>query len=223
MGIVHSSTGVLKPCSDHLLSEPAIIAGMAAATLGEHFPVKWQEWISNYDIIRDHISKTIPGFEDFNKRIIKPGGFYLPNRVRQGEFPTPNGKANFSINRFQEWKLAEGRYLMMTIRSHDQFNTTIYGLEDRYRGLSGDRWIALMNEDDMRDEKLNASDHVMIASHYKGVVRKAGPFRIIPYPIPRSCVGTYFPEANVLIPLESRAHTSKTPTSKSVEISLEKV
>lgn len=223
MGIVHSSTGVLTPCSGQLLSEPAIIAGMAAATLGEHFPVKWREWISNYDIIRDHISKTIPGFEDFNEKVKKPGGFYLPNKVRQGEFPTPNGKANFSINRFQEWKLPEGRYLMMTIRSHDQFNTTIYGLVDRYRGLSGDRWIALMNEDDMLDENLIAGDHVMIRSHYKGVVREAGPFRIIPYPIPRSCVGTYFPEANVLVPLESRAHTSKTPTSKSVEISLDKV
>lgn len=223
MGIVHSSTGVLKPCSDQILSEPAIIAGMASATLGEHFPVKWQEWISNYDTIRDHISKTIPGFENFNERVKKPGGFYLPNRVRQGEFPTPNGKANFSINRFHEWKLSEGRYLMMTIRSHDQFNTTIYGLEDRYRGLSGDRWIAMMNEDDMQDEEFNAGDHVMITSHYKGVFRKAGPFRVIPYPIPRSCVGTYFPEANVLVPLESRAHTSKTPTSKSVEISLEKV
>lgn len=221
MGVVHSSKGVLPPCSELLLSEPAIIAGMAKATLGRSTKVPWEKWVSNYDLIRDDIEKVIPGFDQFNVRVRQPGGFYLPNPVKKQEFNTSTGKAQFSVNRFPTWNLQKNEYLMMTIRSHDQFNTTIYGMKDRYRGISGGRWIVMMNESDMVQRGWKDHTEVMITSHFSGKTRTAGPFRVVSYPIPKSCVATYFPEANVLIPLEAQAHTSKTPASKSVVVTLD--
>jgi molybdopterin-dependent oxidoreductase alpha subunit len=224
MGVIHSSEGTLSPPSPHLLSEPAIVAGLAKATLGDRTKVDWDHLISNYDHIRDLIEAVIPGFEDYNRRVREPGGFYLPNGARKQEFNTRTGKAHFTVvERPKPAPLAEGEYLMMTIRSHDQFNTTIYGLHDRYRGIYSERRVVLMNEEDMVAAQLKTQDRVDLIGEYQGVVRRADNFLVVPFAIPRSCVATYFPEANVLVPLEQYARGSKTPASKSVKVRVEKV
>jgi len=222
MGVVHASKGILKPPSSHLKSEPAIVAGLANATLGRRSKVQWDHLIANYDHIRDAIERTIPGFEDYNRRIREPNGFYLPNGARRQEFKTTDGKAHLTINELPELTISEGNYVMMTIRSHDQYNTTIYGLNDRYRGVFNERRVVLMNERDMNEAGLKFKDVVHLTSHFKGERRVARSFMVVPFDIPRSCVATYFPEANVLVPIDSIAEGSKTPTSKWVEISIEK-
>jgi len=222
MGVVHSSQGVLTPPSDRLLSEPAIVARLAQATLGDRSKVNWAEMAGNYDHIRDAIEKTVPGFEDYNQRVREPGGFYLPNGARKQEFNTPSGKAHFTVNEVPENKLADQHYVMMTIRSHDQFNTTIYGLNDRYRGIYNERRVVLMNADAMQEAGLKQGDVVDLIGHYQGERRVANRFIVVPYDIPRRCVATYFPEANVLVPINSYAKGSKTPTSKWVEVGIEK-
>lgn len=218
MGVVHSSQGVLTPCSPNLKSEPAIVAGLAKATLGKRSTINWDHLISNYDHIRDVIEQVIPGFENYNKRVREPGGFYLPNGARQGEFHTKSGKAHFTINPFPTLKLEADELIMMTVRSHDQFNTTIYGLDDRYRGIYKERRVVLMNPEDIKARGLKGKQVVDLIGHYKGVERIAKRFIVIPYDIPKQCVATYFPEANVLVPIDDFAHTSKTPSSKSVVI-----
>ena len=217
-GVVHQSRGGKKPVSKHLLSEPKIVAELAKATLGNKSTVNWDHLVSDYDHIRDVIERTIPGFENYNDRVRKPGGFYLPNGAREGDFKTSTGKANFTINKNPEHQLAKDEYLMMTIRSHDQYNTTIYGLHDRYRGIHNERRVVLMNDQDMKAEGLNAKDEVDLISEYEGEKREAKSFLVVPYDIPTRCIGTYFPEANVLIPYNQFAHTSKTPISKSVVV-----
>ncbi|MFK8101152.1 MAG: FdhF/YdeP family oxidoreductase [Saprospiraceae bacterium] len=222
MGIVHNSQGSLTPASPQLKSEPAIVAGLAMATLKDKTPTDWQKLTGNYDLIRDLIEQVIPGFDNYNQRVRNEGGFYLPNGPREGKFNTNTGKANFSVNPVPNNPLQAGEFWMMTIRSHDQFNTTIYGLDDRYRGIFNGRRIILMNAEDMKMANLKTGDFVDLTSHFRGEMRTAPKFKVIAYDIPRQCTATYFPEANVLIPVDSVADKSHTPTSKLVNISLKK-
>jgi anaerobic selenocysteine-containing dehydrogenase len=164
---------------------------------------------------------VIPGCDRYNERVRAPGGFYLPNLPRQGDFDhTPTRKANFTVHEIPKRDLLPGQLVMMTIRSHDQFNTTIYGLHDRYRGVNNERRIVLMNEQDMNELKLKPRDVVDVTSHFKGKQRLARHFTVLPYNIPRRCCAMYFPEANVLVPIDSVAEKSNTPTSKYVIVSL---
>ncbi|MGZ3707113.1 MAG: FdhF/YdeP family oxidoreductase, partial [Bdellovibrionota bacterium] len=219
MGVVHASRGNLRPGSEHLKSEVAIIAGVALATL-KRGNVRWSELAGNYDLIRDHIEQVVPGFENYNERV-KKGEFYLPNAVRDSrEFNNESGKARFIVHGIAPTRLPAGRYLLMTIRSHDQFNTTIYGLNDRYRGVTHGRRVLLMNEADLRERGWQAGDLVDLTSHFRGETRHATRFFLVPYEIPRQCVGAYFPETNVLVPLDATAEGSHQPASKSVEVSL---
>ena len=222
MGIVHQSNGHLEPHSKKLLSEPAIVAGFANATLKES-KTNWTTLVSNYDLIRAKIEKVIPGFENYNKKVRVKGGFYLPNNARENNFsPTASGKANFSLNRPSDIQLERNQFIMMTIRSHDQYNTTIYGLNDRYRGVLNERRVLYMNAGDMRNQNLEPLDLVDIKSHFNGEERIAKGFLIVKYNIPKQCTATYFPETNVLIPLKSKADISNTPTSKTIIITIQK-
>ncbi len=221
MGVVQSSQGVLKPCSSLLLSEPAIVAGIAQATLGARSQVDWAAMIDNYDLIRDRIAEVIPGFDDYNRKVREPGGFYLPNGPREQDFSkAKGGKAHFTLNELPKWKLAADQYLMMTIRSHDQFNTTIYGLDDRYRGIYRDRRVVMMNRKDLEAAKIKPGQWVDLISEYDGQTRIAPKFMAVAYDIPQQCIATYFPEANVLIPVTKFARGSKTPISKSVVVKI---
>ncbi|HEX8139927.1 MAG TPA: FdhF/YdeP family oxidoreductase [Pyrinomonadaceae bacterium] len=220
MGIVHSSRGSLQPASEHLLSEPAIVARLARATLGDGSRVEWEKLAVDYDLIRDAISRVIPGFEDYNRRVREPGGFYLPNLAREGVFKTSTNRANFTTHPLPRHELGPNQFMMMTIRSHDQFNTTIYGLDDRYRGILGERRVVLLNPEDIREAGFREREAVDLVSHYGGVERVAHSFLVVPYSIPRRSAATYFPEANVLVPIDSVAEKSNTPASKSVPISI---
>jgi len=220
MGVVHSSKGVLKPCSKKLKSEPEIVSLLGLATLkGSSIP--WKAMSENYDLIRAKIEAVIPGFENYNQRVLEPGGFYLPNGARTQEFNTPDGKAHFTTNPLPNNELEVGEFIMMTIRSHDQFNTTIYGLDDRYRGIYNERRVILMNQEDMNNSNLSAKQRVDIHNVHNGKKRSVYNFLVVPYPIPKGCTATYFPEANPLIPIDSFARKSKTPTSKKVYITIE--
>jgi anaerobic selenocysteine-containing dehydrogenase len=163
---------------------------------------------------------VIPGFQDFNVRVRRQGGFTLPNAARERRFLTTTGKARFTVHPLPRHRLAPGQLLMMTIRSHDQFNTTIYGLDDRYRGVSGGRRVVFLHEDDVRARGLVAGQIVDLHSHHQGQTRTAARFKVVPFPIPRGCAATYFPEANVLVPLDALAEKSRTPASKSVVITV---
>lgn len=221
MGVVQKSEGNLKPCSTNLLSEPAIVIGLAKATL-KNSKTNWDQF-KNYNIIRNKIEKIIPGFENYNKRIHKKGGFYLPNNARENNFSkTKTGKANFSINKPSDLVLKEKELILTTIRTHDQFNTTIYGLNDRYRGVLNERRIVFMNKKDMEIRGLKKLDKVNLISYFKGKQRRADNFLVIPYNIPKQCAASYFPEANVLVPIESVDKISNTPTSKTIIITIEK-
>jgi molybdopterin-dependent oxidoreductase alpha subunit len=222
MGIVHSSRGSLVPASENLLSEPAVVARLARAVLGERTNIDWEWLIEDYDRIRDAIEKTIVGFENYNERIRQSNGFYLPNGPRERKFTTTTGKARFTVHALPKHELKPNQFMMTTIRSHDQFNTTVYGLEDRYRGISGGRRVVLLNEEDMREFGFTEGQHVDLISHFNGEQRIAKNFLVVPYKIPRRCAATYFPEANVLVPIDSFADKSKTPVSKSVIISIKK-
>ncbi|HEY0321350.1 MAG TPA: FdhF/YdeP family oxidoreductase [Pyrinomonadaceae bacterium] len=220
MGIVHSSRGKLEPASEHLLSEPAIIARLAAQTLGSRSSIDWQWYLADYDRIRDAIMRTIPGFDDYNRRVREPSGFYLPNAAREGVFKTKTNRANFTVHALPLHDLQPGQFMMMTIRSHDQFNTTIYGLDDRYRGIHNGRRVVLLNPDDIIEAGLQEGQTVDLTSHFEGEERTARRFIIVPFHIPRRCAATYFPETNVLVPVRSVAEKSNTPASKSVRISI---
>ncbi len=219
-GVVHQTQGNKQPASPYLLSEPKIVAELAKATLGSNTTVDWELMVSNYDHIRVAIEKTIPGFEHYNERVRQPGGFYLPNSARVGNFQTETGKALFTLNKNPDHILADDDFLMMTIRSHDQYNTTIYGLHDRYRGVHYQRRVVLMNESDMTDMHVKNEDFVHLYSYYDGVERVARDFQVVAYQIPRQCVATYFPEANVLIPANRSARKSNQPISKSVVVKI---
>jgi len=222
MGVVQSSQGILTPPSKQLKSEVAIVSEIANFTL-QNTNIPWLNMAGNYDKIRDAIEQVIPGFENYNERIRKPAGFYLPNGARERKFDTENGKANFTINTLPKHRLAEGEYFMMTIRSHDQYNTTIYGLDDRYRGIYNERRVIMMNQIDIDARGWETQQEVNLFSAFNGVTREARKFLVIPYPIPVGNVATYFPEANPLIPIDSYAAKSHTPTSKLVKITIKEV
>ncbi|AEV97090.1 hypothetical protein A4D02_18020 [Niastella koreensis] len=223
MGVIQLSKGVLPPVSDQLLSEPVIVCRLAKATLGNRSTVDWDKYLQHYDYIREDIERTIPGFGDYNKRLRDPGGFYLPNCNRDGAFNTLSKKAHFNIAPIHTIHLHEGELVMMTIRSHDQFNTTIYGLDDRYRGIYKERRVILMNQGDMNQRNLKQGDVVDLYNHHGGVERVAHKFIVVPYPIPPTCAATYFPETNVLVPVNNVAKKSNTPVSKAVVITVKKV
>ena len=220
MGIINPSRGHAKPASQHLLSEPAIVAGLAKATLGSRSTVGWDGLVANYDRIRDRIERVVPGFENFNARIRKDV-FYLPNDARdRRKFNNPEGKAKFSISQLTPPNLAPDQYLMTTVRSHDQFNTTIYGLDDRYRGVYNGRRVVFMNGDDIKAAGLRQGQLVDLTSYYKDEMRTACHFMVAPMEIARGCTATYFPEANVLVSINNSADRSNTPVSKSLVISI---
>jgi molybdopterin-dependent oxidoreductase alpha subunit len=220
MGVVQRSQGSLEPASSELLSEPQIVSRLARATLEHRTTVAWEELAANYDLVRESIERVVPGFENYNSRVREPGGFYLPNGPRERVFKTPSGKAVFTVHSLPELKLEPGQFLMMTIRSHDQFNTSVYTENDRYRGISNNRRVVFLNQEDIEAAGLKAQQPVDLVSHFNGEERVATKFTVVPYDIPRGCAATYFPEANVLVPVGSVAERSNTPASKSVVISI---
>ena len=223
MGIVHSSRGTSKPASDYLISEPSIVSGIGGAleTRLERSGIAWGNLSDNYDLVRDLIEKTIPGFDNYNQRITNKSGFYLPNPPKDSRtFKTKNSLANFFCHDIS--CISSDQFMMMTIRSHDQYNTTIYGLDDRYRGIRNGRRVVLMNKEDMLENGLEASDLVDLSSDRKNGQVISPKWFVVPYDIPSGNIATYFPESNVLIPLESVADRSNTPTSKSVPIGIKK-
>ncbi len=220
MGIVHASQGSLAPASDALLSETRIVARLAQATLAERQPhIDWSALADDYDRIREHIGRVVPGCEGYVHRV-KSGGFVLYNPARERSFETKSGKAQFTVTAVPKHDLAKGELLMMTIRSHDQYNTTIYALDDRYRGVRGGRRVVFMNPDDAAARGLREGDLVDLTSHFADGTRTAKRFVVAPYRIPLGCCATYFPEANVLVPLDAVARVSNTPASKSVVVSI---
>ncbi|MDB5155755.1 MAG: oxidoreductase alpha (molybdopterin) subunit [Mucilaginibacter sp.] len=224
MGVLQMSKGILDPVSDDLLSENQIVCGLAKATIGNRTVVDWDKYANSYDAVRDDIEKVIPGFDDYNKRVREPGGFYLPNAPRIGKFKTEKygDKVAFTINKLPEHKLADDEYMMTTIRSHDQFNTTIYGLDDRYRGIHNERRVIFMNRKDMRLAGFKEGELVDLYNYHGGKERVAHLFIVVPYNIPERNTATYYPETNVLIPIDSVAKKSNTPTSKLVFIKIKK-
>lgn len=225
MGIVHSSQGNSKPISSSLKSEIAIVTGIALALEKKisRNKINWQFLSNNYDNIRNLIASCIGGFENYNSLVRKDGGFYLPNNPRDNlSFDTKSGKAEFISHKITSKKVDSNEFLMMTIRSHDQYNTTIYGLNDRYRGISNGRRIIFMNPEDITKNNLEKFQLVDITSHFNGKKRFSEKWFVVPYDIPQNNVATYFPESNSLIPLESVADKSNTPTSKSVVVTINK-
>jgi molybdopterin-dependent oxidoreductase alpha subunit len=220
MAVVEGWEGRLAPAAKELWSEPAIVAGLAQAVLGDRSQVDWDGLQGNYDRIREHIEHVVPGFEDYNQRAREPGGFYLPNPIRELKFDTDDGRAHFTVHELPQHDLQPGQFLMMTMRSHDQFNTTIYGLDDRYRGIRNGRRVVFLNPDDIRLDGLHDGQVVDLISHFEGEERIAPRFTIVSYSIPRRCAATYFPETNVLVPVRNFADKSNTPASKSVVISI---
>ena len=223
MGIVHSSRGTSKPASNYLISEPSIVSGIGGAleTRLERSGIAWGNLSDNYDLVRDLIEKTIPGFDNYNQRITNKSGFYLPNPPKDSRtFKTKNSLANFFCHDIS--CISSDQFMMMTIRSHDQYNTTIYGLDDRYRGIRNGRRVVLMNKEDMLENGLEASDLVDLSSDRENGQIISPKWFVVPYDIPSGNIATYFPESNVLIPLESVADRSNTPTSKSVPIGIKK-
>ncbi|MGX8905541.1 FdhF/YdeP family oxidoreductase [Streptomyces netropsis] len=223
MGMVHASRGRLEPASPHLLSEPAIVCRLARRVLGAESTTPWEEFEKDYATIRDRVSRVVPGFEDFNARLARPGGFTLPHAPRdERRFPTATGKANFTAAPVEYPKAPEGRLLLQTLRSHDQYNTTIYGLDDRYRGIKNGRRVVLVNPDDARTLGLADGTYADLVSEWTdGTERRAPGFRVVHYPTAPGCAAAYYPETNVLVPLDHTADTSNTPASKSLVIRLE--
>lgn len=216
MSMVHASRGRLAPASEHLRSEPQILCMLGEALLGNRVP--WHEYAETYDRIRDKIAQVVLGFSDFNTRVREPDGFQLPNTARDGSFSNVGGRARFTVSPLPELALPPGRLRMMTMRSHDQYNTTIYGLDDRYRGIRGERRVIFMNAADMVELGLVERQVVDLISEWHDGERVAEAFIVVPYDLPRRNCATYFPEANALVPLGSVADRSNTPTSKSVVI-----
>ena len=226
MSMVHGSAGINRPASPHLLSEVAIIAGIAEATVGSDI-VRWAALADDYDLIRDDIEATIPGFGDFNARVRKPRGFHLRNTAAHREWNTPAGKACFSAAALpaetvhQRARKGGDRFALQTFRSHDQYNTTVYGLDDRYRGVYGERQVIFINPEDLKAIGAEAGDRMdVVGDHDDGISRVAQDFRFVPYDIPRGSIAGYYPELNVLVPLGSAGEESDTPTSKSIMVSL---
>jgi molybdopterin-dependent oxidoreductase alpha subunit len=223
MGQVRQSRGLLKPASEAIKSEPELIAELAHTFFGEKHSMDWKSLSENYELIRVKIDLVVKGFSDTEKKS-KGSGYYLPNNVRELDFSKlPNGKAQLTINKVPQHQLKPNEYMLMTMRSHDQFNTTIYGMDDRYRGVYNERRVLFMNPKDIESAGLRKLDVVDIISNYDGVQRTAHKFKVIPYAIPEGDLGAYFPETNVLVPYNQYADKSKTPISKSIIVNLKKV
>ncbi len=223
MGVVQKSIGSRPPANNNLRSEVSIVSGIAVAIEEKigFSEIKWKELAADYDLIRDSIERVIPGFDSYNKRCRENGGFYLPNPPRDSRiFPTKTGLANFISNDLVSISPNDGEFLMMTIRSHDQYNTTVYTDNDRYRGIYSGRRVVLMNKSDMEENSWEEFDEVSITSKFDKKMVTSDRWRVVEYDIPRGTVATYFPEANVLIPLNSVADKSNTPTSKSVIVNI---
>ena len=223
MGVVQKSIGSRPPASNYLRSEANIVSGIAMAIEEKigFSEIRWRELAKDYDMIRDSIEKVVPGFDSYNERCRENGGFYLPNPPRDSRiFPTKTGLANFISNDLVSISPDDGEFLMMTIRSHDQYNTTVYTDNDRYRGIYSGRRVVLMNKSDMEENSWEEFDEVSITSEFDQKVVTSDRWRVVEYDIPKGNVATYFPEANVLIPLDSVADKSNTPTSKSVIVNI---
>lgn len=220
MGVVQSSQGKLPPPSEQLLAEAEIVARMAEAVLGDVGKVRWRRLAADYDGLRIWIEAVVPGFDDFNARVRRPGGFYLPNAAKERVWKTASGKADFSAAPLDALRAAPGRFLLQTLRSHDQFNTTVYGLDDRYRGISGMRDIVFLNPADLAALGVKPGGRIAVTSHWQDGERHLKGFRAIPYDMPRGTAAAYFPEANVLVPVGHVATGSNTPASKSIEVSI---
>jgi molybdopterin-dependent oxidoreductase alpha subunit len=223
MSAVHASRGRLRPASEHLLSEVAIICRLARMLLGADHAVSWQDFEGNYDLIRDRIARVVPGCADYNRRVRQPDGFVLPHPPRDSrQFKTSTGKANFTTSELEYPQVPEGRLLLQTMRSHDQYNTTIYGLSDRYRGIEDGRRVVLVNAKDLAELGFANGEIVDVVSEWEGSERRAERFRLVAYPTARGCAAAYFPEANTLVPLDSVAKKSNTPVSKAIVVRLER-
>ncbi|MFB4309131.1 FdhF/YdeP family oxidoreductase [Actinomadura sp. GTD37] len=222
MGMVHASRGRLAPASGHLLSEVSIVCRLARAALPGS-GIGWEAMERDYDVIRDHVSRVVPGFDGYNARLREPGGFTLPHAPRdERRFPTATGKANLTVNELEVLRVPEGRLLLQTVRSHDQYNTTIYGLDDRYRGVKAGRRVVFVNPADLAALGIADGAAVDLVSEWPGDAERRAPgFRAVSYPTAPGCAAAYFPETNVLVPLDSTAEVSNTPTSKSVVVRLE--
>jgi molybdopterin-dependent oxidoreductase alpha subunit len=220
---VHSSHGKLEPASAQLMSEVAIVCRLARRVLGADSPIPWQEFEADYDTIRDRIARVVPGCTDYNTRVREPDGFVLPHPPRdERKWPTKRGLAEITVNELEWPRCPPGRLLLQTVRSHDQFNTTIYGLDDRYRGVRKGRRVVFVNPDDLAELGFENGDIVDLHSEWRdGVDRIAEHFRVIAFPTARGCAAAYFPEANSLVPLDSQADRSGTPTSKAIVLRLE--
>ncbi len=217
------SIGRRKPASEHLRSEVAIVAGLAKATLPPNPKVKWDEWVGNYALIREQIEETYPElFHGYNERMWQPGGFYKGNKARERIWETKSGKAEFTTPKMLSadgFEDAPGRYRLITMRSNDQFNTTIYGFSDRLRGIEGTRQVLLINPDEIERAGLQEGQMVSLVSDAEdGVHREVGPLKVTPFKLPDGCIGSYYPEMNPLIPLAHHDQESKTPASKAVPV-----
>ena len=222
MSVVHTSRGPLPPASENLRSEVDIVCSLAQAVLGDRYAIPWAEFAADYSTIRRRISRVVPGCAAYEEKVDRPGGFVLPHPPRDSRtFPTAQGKAVFSVNPLEVLDVPPGRLLLQTLRSHDQFNTTIYGLDDRYRGISGGRLVVFVHPDDIRSLGLHDGQLVDLVSEWAGEDRRAPAFRVVSYATPRGCAAAYYPETNPLVPLDSTALGSNCPTSKSVIVRLE--
>ncbi|MEP6561469.1 MAG: FdhF/YdeP family oxidoreductase [Nakamurella sp.] len=223
---VHSSRGPLEPASPHLMSEVEIICRLAEATIGDRHGIAWKGMREDYSVIRTHISKVVPGCESYEVNVHRPGGFVMPHPPRDTRtFETKSGKAEFVVSPIEVLQVPQGHLILQTLRSHDQFNTTIYGLSDRYRGIEGGRKVIFLHADDIKHLGFANGDFVDIVTHWadddrERIVRE---FRIVEYDTPRGSAAAYYPETNPLIPLDSTAEFSNTPTSKSIIVKLLKV
>ena len=223
MGKVHASAGVLPPISTQLKSEPVIISELGQAVFPDDPHIDWSALGQDYTLIRDHIQQVVVGFDKYNERIEDGQEFYLPNCAREADFSSlPGGRAQFSICPLPDHHLDSDHFLLTTIRSHDQFNTTIYGLDDRYRGIYQARRIVFMNRADIKLLSLVAKDKIDMVSHYDGKKRHVRSFAVIPYNIPEGNLAAYFPETNPLIPIDQYAEESQTPISKSIRVKITK-
>jgi molybdopterin-dependent oxidoreductase alpha subunit len=223
MSVVHASRGRLDPAGEQLRSEVAIVTGIARATLGAESVVDWAALGADYRLIRAGIERVVPGFEDYEERVARRGGFVLPHPPRDSRtFTTVSGKAHFTASPIETIEVPPGCLVLQTLRSHDQFNTTIYGLSDRYRGIEGGRLVVMLNRRDLRAMGLRAGDLVdIVACWDDGRDRRVRDFRVVEYDTPVGTAAAYYPETNPLVPLDSAADGSNTPTSKSVVVRLE--
>jgi len=223
MSVVHASRGTLRPASPELRSEISIVSDLARRVLGADHPVPWQRFATDYAAVRQHIARVVPGFDDYEAKVVRPGGFVLPHPPRDARvFPTADGKARFSVNELSVLRLPPGRLILQTIRSHDQFNTTIYGLDDRYRGIQQGRKVVFVNPDDLRELGIDDGAVVDVVGEWHDGERRAEGYRVVAYPTARGCAAAYYPETNVLVPLDHTAEISNTPASKSIIVRLER-